>query len=287
MLLPVQITSHLGNLLQVLVPFQDAVGRSADRLTEMATADEGEGAAGVRRRMAALQSAVVSLAAQNRTLRREYETVTGIRGRGLGDRGRLIPARVVADDVLAWRESRLILGGTRRGISTGDGVLSRHFLVDVSSDDGAEVGMGVLAVEALVGVIVHAGTHTSRVKLLSDPATRMSVTIGRVEGSRRSRSGLGGATFSSAGAQFWLVGVGRGRMEVREVDRRYVDEGSIAIGDVVLTRDDDPYLPPSVTIGTISEIVRHPDNGLLYNLEVTPAVDPSRLRRVYVVDIGG
>lgn len=269
--LPSALTQRMANLVQMLVPFQDAingaVGAGARALAGDSSISEDEAS----RRLDALRSAVVLLSAQNRSLRIENERLTGVRDRGLGPRGRLIPARVVADDAVPWRNSKLIL---LRGASRNDAVISRHFSIDLAADEGVHTGMGVLATEVLVGIIEQAGTLTSRVRLLSDPGTRMSVAIGRVDGT----------DFTAVDGSFWLVGGGHGRIEIRDVHHQYVNDGDIRLGDVVLTRRDDPRLPPSVTIGTIVDMETDPDNGLLYILHVDPGVELESIRRVYVVD---
>lgn len=269
--LPSSFTQRMANLVQVLVPFQDAVNGAVDAGARALASDSGETTEETSRRLSALRSAVVLLSAQNRDLRIENELLTGVRDRGLGPRGRLIPARVVANDSVAGRHSKLIL---LRGASRNDAVISQHFSIDLGADGGNNSGMGVLATEVLVGVIEQVGTFTSRVRLLSDPDTHMSVAIGRVEGTE----------FTAVDGSFWLVGSGRGRIEIRDVHHQYVNDGSVRLGDVVLTRRDDPRLPPSVTIGTIVEMESDPDNGLLYILHVDPGVELESIRRVYVVD---
>ena len=273
MILPGSVTGRLSNLVQVLVPFQDAVNAVTGAVARAAGDGPDGSESALDRQVRALRSAVVLLAAQTRALRIENERLTSVRGRGLGPRGRLIPARVVGDDATTWRESKLIL---LRGASPRDAVISRHFSIDLPADEGARSGLGVLASEVLVGVIEQAGTLTARVRLLSDPGTRMAITIGRIERTE----------FTTVDGCFWLVGEGNGRIAIRDVHHQYIEDGAIRLGDVVLTRDDDPHLPPSVTIGTIVDIATDPDNGLLYVLRVDPGIDLNSIRRVYVVDTG-
>ncbi len=271
MLLPTSITGRINNLVQVLVPFQDGVNRVANAGDRAISRDDVSPPTEDARTW---QSIAESLATKNRRLRADLDAITRVRDRGLGMQGRLIPARVVADDAAYWRESKLILGGLQRGVAGRDGVISRHFSVKLADSDGVRGGMAVLAAEVLVGVIDTAGTYTSRVRLLSDPETRMPVAVGRMDGD----------TFLGVEAAFWLVGRGNGVIEVRDVHHQYVSDGNIAVGDTVLTRADAPRLPPSVTIGIVTEIDRDPDNALLYVLRVTPRIDLGEIRSVYVVD---
>jgi cell shape-determining protein MreC len=267
-LLPTSMTSRLSDIIQVFIPFQDAVTRT----TASRDSRRRDGAAENDR----LRSIVETLLAENENLRQDNEMLTRVRNRGLGHRGRLIPARVVAGDTSIWRQSKLILGGTRRGISNGLGVLSNEFSIDTGDSEGAANGMAILASESLVGVIESTGTHSSRVRLLSDPNTRMPVGIARIEDD---------STIRPLDAVFWMIGKGHGRIEVRDVHHRYIDAGDIRVGDIVLTPSDGVDLPPSVSIGDITDMHVDPDNGLLYTLTVSPRVRPGAIRRVYVADL--
>jgi len=272
-LLPASLTGYLGGLLQVLSPLQQASARAGEAVATLVSSSPDR--SGAARQADGLNSVIATLSAQNADLRRENEKLTRVRGRGLGLRGRLIPAHAIAADALAWRASKSLLVGSRRGVQRGDAVISEHFSIDLAGSQDVEEGMAVLAAETLVGVLDQVSTHTSRVRLLTDPATRMSVCIGHVtEGRLEPMEEL-----------FWLVGRGRGRIEIHDVHHRYVKDGAIRTGDVVLTRPDDPQWPPSITIGTVVDLAPDPDNGLLYILRVDPGVDLSDLSRVYVVDL--
>jgi len=279
LLLPTQITGGLLNLVQVLVPLQAGLTRAADRTAETISSQvdsvSAEEHARLERRAESLRNMVAVQSARIASLEQANRELTGIRERGLGPRGMLIPARVVARDLLGWRQSGLIDAGTLRGVHRGAAVATRSPLLDVGSRDGLTDGMAVLAAEVLVGWVEQAGTHTARVKLLTDPASRMPVTIGRFE-----QTG-----FTAVPAEFWMVGAGAGRMKVIEVDHRYVEGQAQAVqtGDLITTLPDDPALPAALTIGTIAEITRDTENGLLYTLTVESAA-PQAMRRVYVLD---
>lgn len=293
LLLPASITGRLMNLVQVFVPLQDATTRVADRTGE-ALGDAGDAPQRIPaaehdrllQEVEALRNTVASQWARIATLEQANRELAAIRGRGLGPHGVLIPARVVADDLLAWRESRLIDAGTLRGVRRGAAVATRSPALDVGSRDGVTDGMAVLAAEVLVGWIEHLGTHTARVRLLSDPASRMSVTIGRFgDNGRFTTPSADVPTDEDESAQFWLEGAGAGRMKIVEVDHRYIegDSPAVQVGDLVMTLPDDPALPVALTIGQVTEIHPDPDNGLLYTLNIESAA-PGRIRRVYVLD---
>ncbi|NOS99581.1 MAG: rod shape-determining protein MreC [Phycisphaerales bacterium] len=269
LLLPRSWTRRFVGITQVIAPLQDGATRAADAARAIVNDDVDT----TGREMAAWRTMAVSLAAQNEALRERNADLTRVRERVMGSRGRLIPARVIADDPLAWRRSKRITAGARDGARRGDAVTSQWFSIDLGGDAGAVAGMGVLSAESLIGIVENANAMISQVRLLSDPATRMAVTIGRLEGD----------AFASSGAAFWLVGVG-GRIEIHDVHHQYVDNGDVRGGDVILTLEDDATLPPSLVIGTVAGMERDPGNGLLYVLDVDPGFDVDDLRGVYVVD---
>jgi len=277
LLLPTSVTGWFMNLVQVLVPLQDAASRAADA-TGGALGGTGdipaEEHARVRRRADALRNAVVALSARVAALEDANRQLAGIRRRGLGDRGALVPARVVGQDLLGWRDSTLINSGTLRGVRRDAAVASRSVSLNVGDADGALPGMAVLAGEWLVGWVEHAGTHTARVKLLSDRTSRRPVTIWRFED----------GVASMLEAEFWLEGRGAGRMAVIDVDHRYVEQSEIRTGDLVLTLPDDPALPVPLVVGTITRIEPDPENTLLYVLTVDSEKQRA-LRHVYVLNL--
>ncbi len=272
-MLPRSITRRAGGMVQVFAPFQDAASRVVGDVAcwLRGGGDDGDSVDGVE--VASLRRAVESLTAQNAHLRGEVQMLTRVRGRGLGASGVLIPTRAIADDAGIWRRSKLILGGTRRGFANRDAVVSR-MEINLSAREGARNGLAVLSGESLVGMIDHAGTFTSRVRLLNDPATKIPITVGRVQDD----------AFVGSDAVFWFLGRGDTGIDIRDVHHRYVDDGDIRVGDVVLTLPDDPNLPPSLSIGNVSRIYPDPDNALLYILEVETGIDLAAVRRLYVVD---
>ncbi len=283
LLLPSAWTGKLISLVQVILPFQHAVtsvvdtvrgdGSDADRLVsgaEYETLRRREAA--LRHRLAALSLRSAELESQVRLLEatRQWE----VEGRSIGARGKLIPARVVTEDLLAWRSSRLINAGSLQGVSHGDAVASQHFSIDQGENGGAKDGMAILMGESLIGLIEQTGTHASRVKLLSDVSVEMKVRLGRFDDEG----------FMLHDGYYWLLGTGGGRMEIRDVDKRNVDDGTIGVGDIVLSDPRSELLPTALVIGTVVEITIDRDKPLFSVLAIESAADVSTIDRVYVYD---
>jgi cell shape-determining protein MreC len=285
LLLPSTWTRKLISLAQVLVPFQHATTAAVDSLNDSlepeTKAVSGEEHAAFLRERAGLEHQVAALSARVEELEQEVDILTATRLWGsqsgrIGAQGRLIPARVVAKDLLPWRSSKLLNVGSLQGVRSGAPVSSDEFSIDRGSDGGLQSGMTILLREALVGVVEQVGPYASRVKLLSDVDVAMKVKLGRFtdEG------------FAVTERYFWLTGRGGGVMEIRDAKRQEVDEGLIQVGDTVLSDPNSEMLPAAMTIGRVTAIQPDHDNPLLAILTVRGAVAEADLRRVYVFDPG-
>ncbi|UCC32206.1 MAG: rod shape-determining protein MreC [Phycisphaerales bacterium] len=234
------------------------------------------------REKAALEHQVAALTVRVEQLEEEAGILAATRlwevdGQRIGTEGRLIPARVITADLLPWRSSRLINAGSLQGVRRGSAVVSRYFAIDRGEADGVRDGMAILLREVFVGLIdEQTGTHTSRVKLLSDVSVEMKVRIGRFTD----------AGFTALDRHFWLMGRGGGVMEIRDVQRRDVDDGVVKIGDVVLSALVSGLLPVAMTVGEVVDIKPDRDNPLLAILTIKSSVDEDSLHRVYVYDPG-
>jgi len=284
LLLPPAWTGGLISLVQVVAPLQDGAGSAVDLVSlptpaGRATVDADEYLQ-LEAEKEALERRVVVLAQRIRGLEDEVDLLQATRLFGgpeasLGARGRLIPAKVLAGDMLPWRSSRLLNAGTRHGVDRGAAVVSNKMNIEWNGLDESPDGLAVLLGEALVGVVAEqVGPHVSRVALLSDVESQRKVQIGR----------LSDVGFSTVDSFFWLTGRGHGVMEIQQVDRRLVREGVIQKGDIVLSDAEDPVLPAAMVIGKISALRNDRDNPLLSILTVQSSVSHDTLRRVYVYD---
>ncbi len=299
MLLPRTWTDGLMGLVQVIVPFQDAANVGADAVVGAFDSDaapvEAEVHEALAREKAGLEHVNASLAMRVAELEEEVSLLTATRLWGgvdqrIGARGRLIPARVVTDDILTWRSSRLINAGSLQGVRRSAAVVSWEFSVDRGTEDGVGQGMAVLLAETLVGTVEQVTTHTARIKLLSDASVEMKVRIGRFNPPHDAEGAVSpgaAGTFTALDRFFWLTGHGKGVMQIREVDRRDVEAGVIQVGDIVLADHTGNMLPAPMTVGKISKIEPDRESPLLSTLTITSPVDEDSLRKIYVFDPQG
>lgn len=286
MLLPAAWTGRLMSLVQVLVPLQDAGRSVSEAMAGSLAGGEGDAPSDEFRRLQrqnqALSHQLAAACLRLREVEKENMILTATRyaggdGTGIGSAGRLIPARIVAEDLLGWRTSRLINAGSLQGIRRGDAVTSHHFSIDIGESAGVRSGMAILMAETLVGTIEHTGSQTSRVKLLSDLQVEMKVRIGRFREGR----------FEAIDRYFWLVGRGGRVMEIGDVGKRDVENGIVQVGDVVLSDPLATALPAAMVIGTVKTIRPNPSKPLLVTLVVESPIELESLDRVFVHDPDG
>lgn len=272
-LLSSKLTGGVSGVLQAWVPLQHLMSSVLPSPRAEPVQLSGDQAERLKRKLDAYEQQFMSMSARIADLQERNEELSGIRSRGL-HAGRLIHAKIVAADSLPWRASRLLDEGTLAGVQRGGLVIS-DFFVNVGAEAGVVDGMSVLSGEVLLGEIVDASTHTSRLLLLTDPAGRpILVRIGR-----RSADGIGFAP-----ADFMLRGMGANRMVIQGVSHDLIDQGAIRRGDTVITAASDDRLPVQVVVGQVVDLQRDDGNAVLYDVVVAPAVDLNGLDRVYVVD---
>ncbi|MBI4719537.1 MAG: rod shape-determining protein MreC [Planctomycetes bacterium] len=283
MFVPRRWLGPLVSVMQVLHPLQRTAEDAADSLARAVQGEPPAVAAGehaeVLREKTALEHRLAALTLHAAKLEDEVRVLTATRvwevdGKRIGARGQLIPARMLGRDLLPWRDSRALDAGSLKGVASGAAVVSNLLTLDRGQNDGLSDGMAVLLAETLVGTVEQVGVGTSRVRLLSDVNVQMKVRIGRY------RDG----TFTPLDRYFWLAGRGRGLMQVRDVDRRDVDAGHLAVGDTVLADPATARLPVPMAIGKVKTIEPDRDKPLLAVLTVQSAVDAETLDRVYVYD---
>ena len=279
--LPQSWTGKLISLVQVLVPFQDGATTAVNLTSDGGMRGSSKVSAKAYQELEiennALENRVASLALVVTELEGEVALLQATRlwdgaDSRLGARGQLIPAKVVGEDILPWRNSRWVNAGSLQGVGRGAAVTTNHVRIGSGDTEGVRSGLAVLLGEVLVGVVEQVGTHTSRVILLSDLSVERKVRIGHLSAEK----------FQVVDGYFWLKGRGGSLMEIGNVDRRLVRKGGIQVGDIVLSDPADPMLPAAMVVGKVKSIREDRGNPLLNILTIESSVDQKSLRRVFV-----
>lgn len=147
-------------------------------------------------------------------------------------------------------------GGTRHSIVIGAG-----------TRDDVRVGQAVCALGAVIGTVMEAGPWRSRVRLLTDPGTRLPCRV------------------TSTRELCLLEGDGTANCTVRWIDR----DSKVARGDVLVTAPVDdalgerPVIPPGLPVATVQRAKRGGPDALFLDVSARPSVDVRRLEAVEVV----
>jgi len=132
--------------------------------------------------------------------------------------------------------------------------------------DAVRAGMPVLSGQGLVGLVQRASGRSCEVQLIVDRRTAVDVIIQRT------------------GARGMLRGTGEDERYMARI--QYLGrEDVLRVGDLVHTSGLGQRFPPSILVGRVTRIVRE-DFGLYQEVEVSPAVDFSRLEEVLILTEG-
>ena len=137
--------------------------------------------------------------------------------------------------------------------------LSRSLAIDRGTLDGVRKGAAVLAPEGVVGQVLLAGRHASRVLLITDHNSGVDGIVQRT----RARGIVEGALAGGCGLKF-----------VKRTER-------LEVGDLVVTSGMDGIFPKGLPIGHIASIDKR-GQSLFQYATVEPTVDFGRLEEVLV-----
>lgn len=283
--MPRQWSDQLKHAVQVIVPGDDLVYRASSTAARATSKLDDKDRASRMEREALLHElgSQIAVAAQ---LRQENDRLRDLRQRSILPSTPILPARVVAWDIVAWRDSLLVERGSSRGVSWRDWVATRLFVAE-GGESGVAEGQAVLARECLIGRVEQVSPYMSRVQLLSDvDSPRIQVQIG----------GLAGGKMEFVDYPCSLRGLGRGRMVIEDVPYQYVqaeaEEQPSANGKRRIRIDDLAYsaagqlgLPMPLVIGKVSGIEKNPKKRLVYSVTVAPAVEIPEVREVFIVPV--
>lgn len=147
-----------------------------------------------------------------------------------------------------------------RVVSRGGDRWSNTFVIDKGKKDGIEKNMAAITPDGLLGKVQEVYGPHSLLLLIDDEKFSAAV---RLQDDR---------------AEAVLSGAGRGRCSLKYVE----SDGSIEVGQVLLTSGLDGLFPPGIAAGYVSKITTKEDS-LFHDIEVTPFVEPARVEEAIVI----
>ncbi|MEN6620143.1 MAG: rod shape-determining protein MreC [Smithella sp.] len=138
--------------------------------------------------------------------------------------------------------------------------LSKTFLINKGTVHGLNTGMAVMAAPGLVGRVIEASWHVSKVLPIIDENSNIDVIVQRTR----------------------LQGIIRGAGS-RGCIMKYISKTQdIREGDIVISSGIGGIFPKGIIIGQVSHVDKQ-EAGLFLRINVTPSVDFSKLEEVSVV----
>jgi rod shape-determining protein MreC len=180
-----------------------------------------------------------------------------------------VKIRTLDDIILENNRLRKLLNLTERTsvkfvtcevTSSDPSFIYKNVRINQGSNNGLQPGMGVVAEEGVVGVIMRVTAYNSDVLLLVDPNSNLDVIVAR----NRRRGVLQGSMADAM--QF-----------------KYLERGSsILVGDEIVTSGLKVDFPSGILVGKVTNI-RVSSDGVTQTIEVKPAVDFSDISEALVL----
>lgn len=155
--------------------------------------------------------------------------------------------------------AKLLPAGVIRASTRG---LQSELIINRGRSDGLAKGQFVLGDNSIIGTICDVANREARVRLFTDPASRIEVKIPRLDVVRLMQGN------GSNSAKIPMVSA---------IDYK------IKVGDKVFARSKPGLLDAPIIIGTVAECSKDDKKPLLWDITIKPACDLERLEDVAVV----
>lgn len=146
-------------------------------------------------------------------------------------------------------------------ITTSIGAEHSKLIINRGENDGLAKDQFVLSDNSIVGTISDVSPRTARVRLFTDPDSKIAVKIGTVKTERL------------------IHGNGNDSAKVKLLARKY----KIRAGDKVMVRQKPGFLDAPIIIGVVAKCRTDDVNPSLWDVTVKPVCDIEKLQRVSVI----
>ncbi len=136
-----------------------------------------------------------------------------------------------------------------------------ELIINRGEYDGLKKELFVLGDNSIIGTISDLSPRTAKVKLITDPTSKIPVKIAGVDTDRM---------MQGAGGNFAKILMLSIRHKVR-------------VGDIVSARKKPGFLGAPMIVGTVAQCKKDDENPLLWDIRVTPACDVEKLSDVAVI----
>ena len=161
-------------------------------------------------------------------------------------------------DRLAWEGANVVLANV---ITVSVDAFRSEFIIDRGTEDGLAKGQFVLGDNSIIGTISGVSAHTAKVRLITDPASKIAVRIAGLNVSRIMQGN----------------GSNLARINLLQIDHK------VESGDEVYAEKRPGLLDSPMIVGTVAECKIDDENPSLWDITVKPACQIDRLSDVAVI----
>jgi cell shape-determining protein MreC len=213
---------------------------SVSRTISLSAADSRVVPQATNRREQQYRNCIANLRRQLDEEHRRVEQLTAIRSRLPLEGVALVPADIITDSIETTFS---------------------EFFINRGRSDGVEIGQFVLGDNSIVGTVCNVDARRARVRLFTDPGSRIEVEIVGVD-VYRVMHGLGGAS-----------------AKIPDVSIKH----EVTRGDWVFVRKFPGLLDSPIIVGIVDQCTRDTDDPLVWDITIKPACDLERLNTVSVI----
>ena len=198
--------------------------------------------------------------------KRHIEELANIRSEFSFGRAILVRAHISGEESSISRNNKIINRGSRDGLRPGLYALasSEKTLSEVVGDSPNYA----VWKSAVAGKVIDVGIGSSTIQMINDPAFSEAVIVKPAYGRN--------VEFESEGI---IYNNGKGEIKVKHVETSC----PVAPGDPIFLKASEKTMPIDVIIGYVAKCNYSPDNAVLWNIIVEPAIDLNDIKDVIIV----
>jgi rod shape-determining protein MreC len=193
-----------------------------------------------RREYNRLQNYLANIMEELTEERQKVKKLSGIHDRRPLEGANLVFADVITDSVNGSRDELIINRGEY---------------------DGLQKDLFVIGDNSIIGTISELSPRTAKVKLITDPTSKMPIKIAGVDADRM------------------MQGTGGNFAKILMLPIKH----KVSVGDVVSARKKPGFLAAPMIVGAVAQCKKDDENPLLWDIKVTPACDVEKLSDVAVI----
>lgn len=156
-----------------------------------------------------------------------------------------------------WKGVNFVLAG----VIASSGGSNSMLIIDRGKEDGLAEGQFVMVNYCVVGTISALDSRTARLKLVTDPTSKIAVKIAELS------------------TPVVMQGDGNNAAKILLLPTKY----KVEIGDIVYAQEKPGFLSTPTIVGKVAQRKRSYENPLLWDITIKPACDINRLKDVEVI----